>query len=110
MPVAWPEYAGEARLDSANDPAPDRANRASMEEQLEKEARRGKRSKWRRSVWFVLVGCVAFLSYVLTMGLFSSADLLLRLEVFAGLFVLGCTFLAVSRYSARKKRRGAPDG
>lgn len=71
------------------------------------EQRRRKRSKWRAGVWSVLVGCVAFLSIILTMGFFRSADLVLRLEAFAGFFVLGCAFLAISRYSARKKKRDA---
>lgn len=66
--------------------------------------RRGKRSKWRTGVWFVLVGCIAFLSFILTTGIFPSADLVLKVEVFAGFFVLGCAFLVVSRHSARKKR------
>jgi hypothetical protein len=78
-----------------------------MEEQLEKEARRRKPSKWRMSVWLVLVGCIAFLSILLTMGLFRSADFMLRLEAFAGFFVLGCVLLAVSRLSARRKKREA---
>ena len=56
------------------------------------------------SVWLVLVGCVAFLSVILTMGIFRSADFVLQLEAFAGFFVLGCVFLAVSRRSATKKR------
>jgi hypothetical protein len=69
------------------------------------EARGRRRSKWRASVWLVLVGCVAFLSVLLTMGVFSSADFILRVEAFAGFFVVGCVFLAVSRYSANKKSR-----
>ena len=72
-----------------------------------KEARRKKRSKWRMGVWMVLVGCVAVLSVLLTMGLFRNAGFVLRLEAFAGFFVAGCVFLAVSRLSARKKKREA---
>ncbi len=57
------------------------------------------------SVWLVLVGGVAFLSVILTMGFFRSADFVLQLEAFAGFFVLGCGFLVVSRRSATKKQR-----
>jgi zinc transporter ZupT len=71
------------------------------------QARRKKRSKWRAGVWSVLVGCVAFLSVILTMGFFGSADLVLRLEAFAGFFVVGCVFLALSRRSSQKKKREA---
>jgi hypothetical protein len=78
-----------------------------MEEQVGKEVRRSKRSKWRMGVWLVLVGCVAVLSILLTMGLFRNADFVLRLEAFAGFFLVGCVFLAVSRLSARKKKREA---
>jgi zinc transporter ZupT len=75
-----------------------------MEEQLEMEARRRRRSKWRTGVWLVLVGCVALLSFILSAGLFPASDPILRFEAFAGFFVLGCVFLIVSRHSARKKR------
>jgi hypothetical protein len=75
-----------------------------MEEQLEKATRRAKRSKWRTSVWAVLLGCIAFLSIILTMGFFRTADFVLQLEAFVGFFVLGCVFLLVSRRSATKKR------
>lgn len=85
----------------------DRAGRATVKEQLEMQARRRKRSTWRTGVWLVLVGCVAFLSIILAMGIFPSAGLVLRLEAFAGFFVLGCVLLAVSRHSAKKKRDAA---
>jgi hypothetical protein len=78
-----------------------------MEEQPEMEPRRRRRSRWRTSVWLVLVGCVAFLSVILTMGFFSSADFILRVEAFAGFFAAGCVFLAVSRYSSNRKSRDA---
>ncbi len=71
------------------------------------QARRKKRSKWRVGVWSVLVGCVAFLSVILTMGFFRSADFVLQLEAFAGFFVLGCVFLVLSRRSSQKKKREA---
>ncbi len=78
-----------------------------MEEQLEMEARRRRRSKWRTGVWLVLVGCVALLSFILSTGLFPPSDPILRFEAFAGFFVAGCAFLAISRYSANKKKRDA---
>jgi hypothetical protein len=78
-----------------------------MEEQLVKEARRRRRSKWRTGVWLLLVGCVALLSFILSTGLFPDSDPILKLEAFAGFFVVGCAFLVVSRYSANKKRRDA---
>ena len=104
MLLAWSEWAGEARLDSAGNPLPHRAGRASMEEQLEKAPRRAKRSRWRMSVWAVLVGCIAFLSIILTMGFFRTADFVLQLEAFAGFFVIGCVLLLLSRRSATKKQ------
>jgi hypothetical protein len=70
-------------------------------------ARRRKRSKWRVGVWSVLIGCVAFLSIILTMGFFRSADFVLKLEAFAGFFVVGCVLLALSRRSSQKKKREA---
>ena len=105
MLLAWSEWAGEVRLlDSAGNPPPHRVGAVSMEEQLEKAPRRTKRSKWRMSVWAVLVGGIAFLSIILTMGFFRTADFVLQLEAFAGFFVLGCVFLLVSRRSATKKQ------
>jgi hypothetical protein len=68
-------------------------------------ARRGL-SKWRLGVWLVLVGCVAVVAAVLVEGLLNSAEFMLKLEVFAGIFVVGCLFLLVSGRSARKKREG----
>jgi hypothetical protein len=55
----------------------------------------------------VLIGCVAFLSIILTMGFFRSADFVLKLEAFAGFFVVGCVLLALSRRSSQKKKREA---
>jgi hypothetical protein len=71
-------------------------------EGLRASAVAGWRRRWKRRLWIVLVGCVAFLSLVLTQGIFYSADFTLKLEAFGGFFVLGCAILAMSRRSGRK--------
>jgi hypothetical protein len=68
---------------------------------------RKKRSKWRAGVWLVFLSCVALLSYLLVQGLFASADPLLKLEAFAGFFVLGCVFLLVARRSGTKNKESS---
>jgi purine-cytosine permease-like protein len=51
--------------------------------------------------------CVALISGVLVQGFFGSADLIVKLEAVAGLFVLGCVLLLASRRSGRAKKPGA---
>jgi hypothetical protein len=68
-----------------------------------RSARRSWRSKWRVRVWFVLVGCVGFLSLLLAEGIFYAADFTLKFEAFAGFFIVGCVLLALSHASAKRK-------
>jgi Flp pilus assembly protein TadB len=65
---------------------------------------RRKRSRWRTGVWLVLVGCVAFVAWLLAYAVFYSAGATLKLEAWAVFFVIGCVLLALSRRSARKKK------
>jgi hypothetical protein len=46
------------------------------------------------------------MSGVLAEAFFHSADFVLKLEGFAGFFVVGCLLVLISRRSAVKKKRG----
>jgi hypothetical protein len=50
------------------------------------------------------LGCVALIDFLLIEGLMSSADLLLRLEVFAGIFIVGSVFLVAWSRSGKKEK------
>lgn len=66
-------------------------------------ARRGS-SKWRLGVWLVFLGCVALIAVLLVNGVIPDADFMVKLEVFAAIFVAGCVFLVLSNRSARKDK------
>jgi hypothetical protein len=61
-------------------------------------------ARWRTGVWFVFLLCIALLSALLAQGFFYSAGLMLKLEAFAGFFIVGCVLLIASRRSAGKKK------
>ncbi len=94
-----------ARGNKALRAAAGKNNEEHLEKRVETKGRRNKRSRWRMTVWFVLVACVAFLAYILSYGFFHSGGFMLQLEGFVGFFVVGCILLALSRRSAKKKER-----
>ena len=52
----------------------------------------------------MLLGCVAFVAFILVQGLLESAGFMLKLEVFAGIFAGGCLFLIANHRSAKKQK------
>ncbi len=61
-------------------------------------------SRWRLAVWGVFLGCVALIDFLLVEGLMSSADFLLKLEVFVGLFIVGSLFLVAWSRSGKQRK------